>query len=455
MAPRVVHTKVDAIPDDPVQAAQGRVLPSDWNADHTITGLGSTDGLSFQSLTLNGATLGSNTLAVLGSSDFSKTTAGVTLTISKTSTATVADSALNIHTATSGAGRMLQFFLDNYSTTIPVAYFNDGAHFYTRLGITSSGTFSSANISAPTSGLGSTPPYMIGAWGDVDGPMFISRLTPRSVINTRHWDFIGNDATGLFQSTDSPRFEFSILRHGTLAWGQGLTQLSQDAFLGRGNAAATIQFGGPDAFAPVAQHISTQNVAASVSYAVTAATAAGNATLTFGQVIPPDVFVGMTITARVPSFDALRAMATRSYLVPSMWPASMRIGMAHRELELELAGHFICGSRQPARRDRRRMRWSMRWSSITLLRHRSVLSASRVVEIQSRNSLSRRTAERPLALVHTMAGRDCYGFPVRPRPARLSILEPFCLPLASTHSPTVPILLGPRIPVLSATALEW
>jgi hypothetical protein len=36
---RVVHAKVDLIPDDPASAAAGKVLPSDWNADHTITGL--------------------------------------------------------------------------------------------------------------------------------------------------------------------------------------------------------------------------------------------------------------------------------------------------------------------------------------------------------------------------------------------------------------------------------
>lgn len=34
----ITHTKVSAIADDPGASAAGEVLPSDWNANHTITG---------------------------------------------------------------------------------------------------------------------------------------------------------------------------------------------------------------------------------------------------------------------------------------------------------------------------------------------------------------------------------------------------------------------------------
>lgn len=34
----VKHTKVSGIADDPAAVAAGEVVPSDWNADHTITG---------------------------------------------------------------------------------------------------------------------------------------------------------------------------------------------------------------------------------------------------------------------------------------------------------------------------------------------------------------------------------------------------------------------------------
>lgn len=39
----VVHAKVSTIPDDPVSVARGEVVPSDWNEDHTITGLTADD----------------------------------------------------------------------------------------------------------------------------------------------------------------------------------------------------------------------------------------------------------------------------------------------------------------------------------------------------------------------------------------------------------------------------
>jgi hypothetical protein len=39
MAVTVTHQKVSAIADDPVSSANGEVLPSDWNATHTVSGL--------------------------------------------------------------------------------------------------------------------------------------------------------------------------------------------------------------------------------------------------------------------------------------------------------------------------------------------------------------------------------------------------------------------------------
>ena len=36
----VTHTKVSAIADDPASVAAGEIVPSDWNANHTLTGLG-------------------------------------------------------------------------------------------------------------------------------------------------------------------------------------------------------------------------------------------------------------------------------------------------------------------------------------------------------------------------------------------------------------------------------
>jgi hypothetical protein len=75
MAVTVVHQKVSDISDDPVASASGQVLPSDWNATHTVTGLATVaetgaysdlSGLPDLSLKLNTADLLSAIQAVDG-----------------------------------------------------------------------------------------------------------------------------------------------------------------------------------------------------------------------------------------------------------------------------------------------------------------------------------------------------------------------------------------------------
>ena len=41
MAVSVRHAKISAIADDPASVTAGEVVPSDWNAEHVVTGLGS------------------------------------------------------------------------------------------------------------------------------------------------------------------------------------------------------------------------------------------------------------------------------------------------------------------------------------------------------------------------------------------------------------------------------
>jgi hypothetical protein len=62
MAVTVTHTKVSAIADDPVAQAAGEVLPSDWNAAHTISGAGDLTRVNDTNVTL---TLGGTPAASL------------------------------------------------------------------------------------------------------------------------------------------------------------------------------------------------------------------------------------------------------------------------------------------------------------------------------------------------------------------------------------------------------
>ena len=53
----VTHTKVSAIADDPVASAAGQVLPSDWNANHTLTGLGTMAEQAANNVSITGGSI--------------------------------------------------------------------------------------------------------------------------------------------------------------------------------------------------------------------------------------------------------------------------------------------------------------------------------------------------------------------------------------------------------------
>ncbi len=53
----VTHTKVSAIADDPVASAAGQVLPSDWNANHTLSGVGTMAEQNANSVAITGGSI--------------------------------------------------------------------------------------------------------------------------------------------------------------------------------------------------------------------------------------------------------------------------------------------------------------------------------------------------------------------------------------------------------------
>jgi hypothetical protein len=226
------------------------------------------------------------------------------LTVYHPSSSTVSDSGIDIHVqAAPSAGRLLQFFADALDS-LPHAYMDDGINFFTRNCITSSGVFSGANISPPTS-----QPYNIGSWSDTDGPAYVSRWGALTTFNTRHFDFMSNDAAGSV-------FELSIMKKGVLGWGVSLNTNQWDTFLGRGNAAATLQLGGPDTFTPTSQTLTSQNVATGATYQIPNGASAGlNTIQTLGNPFTPDIFVGQTVVdqnnpSAIPANTTITAIST-------------------------------------------------------------------------------------------------------------------------------------------------
>lgn len=304
--------------DKGVLFQDGSVLGQDadfaWNKTTNVLTVGGTlaitSGKAFavtRSLTLAGTdattmTFPATSTTVAGLSIANGFTAAQTITLpgaGKALTLTrgasgISDSCLDLHISTAG-GKSIRFFDDSYSTTENVAYVSGAGAWYSRVEMVISGNFSGSTILQPVNGIPNDG-FMVGVYGDIIGPMYFSRPGDTAFnITSRHFECVSNWPTGLFQ-TPNYVYEFSVKQRGVHAWGVSNNPREWDTFLRRGSSAAHLAQGDIDAFAPVSQHFSVQNVVAPTSLGTTATCAAGTAVLSFGQIIPPTVFVGQTIT---------------------------------------------------------------------------------------------------------------------------------------------------------------
>lgn len=223
--------------------------------------------------------------------------AGTLLKITHNSSTNHSQSALDLHCSVSGAqGRLLQCFNDVLSPGVSLLYIDDGQALWIQTTLVVSGQMSGANINLPTVGISGAPAVMFGVFADIDGPAIISRpADTATLLRKSHLSCIDNNPTDV-NLDPNMIWSFRIAPMGQLNWGIGATDLSHDTFLGRGNAAATIQLGGADVLAPVAQTLSANNVIAAVSLSAGANTAAGAAVVSFANGIPPSIVTGMTVT---------------------------------------------------------------------------------------------------------------------------------------------------------------
>lgn len=203
------------------------------------------------------------------------------------STANSDDSAFDITTASTTGGPYLTRWKTNLGgATHWTPYINDAGGFYSRQELVISGTYNPVpdsrgveEISAPTG------PLMIGIWADVFGPALAVRAVTPDEFTLGGRLISGMDAAG--------NFVWSVENDGTLGWGAG-DRDDQDTWLSRG-AAATLQFGGPDAFAPVAQTIAFQNVVEPTLVVMTQAVPSGTNIIYDDAPLPNSVHVGQTV----------------------------------------------------------------------------------------------------------------------------------------------------------------
>jgi hypothetical protein len=198
---------------------------------------------------------GGNTFTSLIVNEPNNVTPGSAFTVNKGS---ASSSALDIKNAVDNSGRTLRLFGPNdIATNTPAQYFDTGG-FRTKLFILisgfSTGTGDAYNISFPTADA-----CMLSVWADVAKGI--------QVRGGAGIDAPSGGGAALDVVSGNGFYTGAIYFDGTFAWGatNNATFAGRDTFLGRGNAAALLQIGGPDSGAPVSHRLAGQSVASPIS----------------------------------------------------------------------------------------------------------------------------------------------------------------------------------------------
>ena len=211
-------------------------------------------------------------------------------------------SALDIKNAVDNSGRTLRLFGPNdIANNTPAQYFDTGG-FRTKLFIlisgVSTGTGDAYNISFPT-----PDACMLSVWADV--PKGIQ------VRGGAGLDAPSGGGAALDVVSGAGFYTGAIYFDGTIAWGSpsNATFAGRDTFLGRGNAAALLQLGGPDSGIPVVHTLAGQSVAPPItantgfSYGKTFHFAGGVAGINVNDIVTDITNPAFIVTTKVVSID--------------------------------------------------------------------------------------------------------------------------------------------------------
>lgn len=204
----IFHAKVDAIPDDPADAVAGKVLPSDWNADHTVScPLVLSPSSNVDALTINGHNGGGTLLA---RNSALEVTAGAGLydrgiVVFKPDSVNT-KSALDIVQLRNNGGvmqRWMRVFNGNLDTSALV---------------TDNGTIVSGNMlcSGTSSGTGEDKQFL---WPSDDGANHaVWGDTQHWAMQIRSSNAVGSDNTSFLQ--DDGSYVLSVMNSGSLQFGR-------------------------------------------------------------------------------------------------------------------------------------------------------------------------------------------------------------------------------------------
>ena len=198
---------------------------------------------------------------------------------------------------TSGAGaNLLELYANNGGAKLLQTYFGAGnGALYTRAYIVVSGITSGTNPHQTVENPNNSIYSMIACWEDVHGPCILARENSGNpgdqVFQGMTWD--GRSTVAINAGYAEILFGNQTVTNGQYFLG--------DTFLGRGNAAALLQIGGPDNVTPVAQTFAASGAPAPVTIAAVQG-AAGQATVQLyelgvgGSAVMQQIQVGMTVT---------------------------------------------------------------------------------------------------------------------------------------------------------------
>jgi hypothetical protein len=238
----VKHTKVSTIPDD---VDTSLVRPSDWNADHTLTGLGTMAEQNSNNVNITGGSItGVSGLGTVTSVGGSGTVNGITLSGTVTSTGN-----LTLGGTLSGVSLTTQV-----SGTLPVANGGTGATTLTGL-VLGNGTSAMTTVTAPSGTVVGTTDTQT---------LTNKRVNPRAVAagSTSGTLTPNGDTTDVFNSFGLTGAITVATPSGTPVDGQRLMLRFEDNGTGRGITWTTSS----GAFRAVGITLPTTTVASKVTY---------------------------------------------------------------------------------------------------------------------------------------------------------------------------------------------
>jgi hypothetical protein len=163
----VTHAKVSSIPDDPVAVAAGEVVPTDWNAQHSLTGVGTM------------AEQNANAVAITGGTESGVTHSGDTIGTYLDHTATSAPSYVEGRTWYDSTAHALTYYNDSSTATVHIGQDLQ----FKVINNTGSSIANGSPVYITGTSSGQTYPNIALAKADVAGTANVAGLTNGSIAN--------------------------------------------------------------------------------------------------------------------------------------------------------------------------------------------------------------------------------------------------------------------------------